>query len=174
MPNRKQASELVDKVGLTTKHSPSPLTRKGAAALQVLMDAGGGRLAGRSGSSRHCRLLPVAVLAAHAVDGRRGALGHTVAQFVLPQALRNTVLLLLGVGLVCACWAPAAPQLVTAYDFPGRGVLAWALLLPLAVPTYIVAFAYLDLLHPIGPIERPCAPCWATTARASFACRNCA
>ena len=45
------------------------------------------------------------------------------------------------------------PTWSTAYDFPGRSVLAWALLLPLAVPTYIVAFAYLDLLHPIGPIQ---------------------
>ncbi|EGC99917.1 binding-protein-dependent transport systems inner membrane component, partial [Burkholderia sp. TJI49] len=50
------------------------------------------------------------------------------------------------VGTGCA-W------LVTAYDFPGRRVLSWALLLPLAVPTYIVAFAYLDLLHPIGPVQ---------------------
>src|SRR3546814_7387802 len=46
-----------------------------------------------------------------------------------------------------------AAWLVTAYDFPGRRALAWALLLPLAVPTYIVAFAYLDLLHPLGPIQ---------------------
>jgi iron(III) transport system permease protein len=46
-----------------------------------------------------------------------------------------------------------AAWLVTAYDFPGRRMLAWALLLPLAVPTYIVAFAYLDLLHPLGPVQ---------------------
>ena len=72
---------------------------------------------------------------------------------MLPQALRNTVLLLLGVGLVCAVLGTGSAWLVTAYAFPGRGVLVWALLLPLAVPTYIVAFAYLDLLHPIGPIQ---------------------
>lgn len=51
---------------------------------------------------------------------------------------------LLGTG---AAW------LVAAYDFPSRKILVWALLLPLAVPTYIIAFAYLDLLHPIGPIQ---------------------
>ena len=38
-------------------------------------------------------------------------------------------------------------------SFPGRRLLDWALLLPLAVPTYIVAFAYLDILHPIGPVQ---------------------
>jgi iron(III) transport system permease protein len=43
--------------------------------------------------------------------------------------------------------------LVTAYDFPGRRVVDWALLLPLAMPTYIVAFSYLDLWHPIGPLQ---------------------
>ena len=42
---------------------------------------------------------------------------------------------------------------MTAYDFPTRRVLTWARLLPPAVPTYIIAFAYLDLLHPIGPIQ---------------------
>ena len=42
---------------------------------------------------------------------------------------------------------------MTAYEFPTRRTLTWALLLPLAVPTYIIAFAYLDLLHPIGPIQ---------------------
>ncbi|AHV91093.1 binding--dependent transport system inner membrane component family protein [Bordetella holmesii ATCC 51541] len=42
---------------------------------------------------------------------------------------------------------------MAAYDFPSRNILVWALLLPLAVPTYIIAFAYLDLLHPIGPVQ---------------------
>lgn len=37
--------------------------------------------------------------------------------------------------------------------FSGRKILSWALLLPLAMPTYIVAFAWLDLLHPIGPLQ---------------------
>jgi iron(III) transport system permease protein len=46
-----------------------------------------------------------------------------------------------------------AAWLVTAYDFPGRRILDWALLLPLAVPTYIVAYAYLDILHPVGPVQ---------------------
>nr|WP_229583179.1 iron ABC transporter permease [Paracoccus sp. S-4012] len=46
-----------------------------------------------------------------------------------------------------------AAWIVTAYDFPGRRVLAWALLLPLAMPTYIIAYAYLDLLHPVGPVQ---------------------
>jgi len=74
-------------------------------------------------------------------------------RFVIPHALRNTVWMLAGVGVLVTCLGTGAAWLVTAYDFPSRRVLVWALLLPLAVPTYIVAFAYLDLWHPIGPIQ---------------------
>ncbi|AZY52620.1 iron ABC transporter permease [Bordetella avium] len=76
-----------------------------------------------------------------------------LATYVLPQALANTSLLLLGVGALVCLLGTGAAWLVTAYDFPSRKILTWALLLPLAVPTYIIAFAYLDLLHPIGPVQ---------------------
>ncbi len=95
---------------------------------------------------------PIAVLCWFALDAAPGHWAHLSAH-VLPQALKNTVLLLLGVGVLAGLLGTGSAWLVTAYDFPGRGVLTWALLLPLAVPTYIVAFAYLDLLHPIGPIQ---------------------
>ena len=72
---------------------------------------------------------------------------------VLPQAALNTALLLTGVGALVLLIGTGCAWLVTACDFPGRRVLNWALLLPLAMPTYIVAFAYLDLLHPIGPVQ---------------------
>ncbi|HWT20553.1 MAG TPA: iron ABC transporter permease, partial [Variovorax sp.] len=72
---------------------------------------------------------------------------------VLPQAALNTALLLMGVGTLVLLIGTGCAWLVTACDFPGRRMLNWALLLPLAMPTYIVAFAYLDLLHPIGPVQ---------------------
>lgn len=58
-----------------------------------------------------------------------------------------------GVGAMVLTIGVGTAWLVTAYDFAGRRVLEWALLLPLAVPTYVVAFAYLDILHPIGPVQ---------------------
>ncbi|MFG6416527.1 ABC transporter permease [Roseateles sp. DC23W] len=76
-----------------------------------------------------------------------------LAAHVLPDAAWNTALLMAGVGTLVLLIGTACAWVVTAYDFPGRGVLHWALLLPLAMPTYIVAFAYLDLLHPIGPVQ---------------------
>ncbi|MCO5120599.1 MAG: iron ABC transporter permease [Burkholderiaceae bacterium] len=97
-------------------------------------------------------VLPIVVLAGHALMADASHWVH-LAEYVLPQALRNTVLLLSGVAVLVAVLGTGSAWLVTAYDFPGRGMLTWALLLPLAVPTYIIAFAYLDLLHPIGPIQ---------------------
>ena len=62
---------------------------------------------------------------------------------------RHVGVLALVVGVV----GTGTAWLVTAFDFPGRRTMAWALLLPLAVPTYIVAYVYLDLLHPLGPLH---------------------
>ncbi|MDU5729502.1 MAG: iron ABC transporter permease, partial [Citrobacter freundii] len=73
--------------------------------------------------------------------------------YVLPAALKNTVLLLAGVAVMVGVIGVGSAWAVTAWDFPGRKILSWALLLPLAMPTYIVAFAWLDLLHPIGPLQ---------------------
>jgi iron(III) transport system permease protein len=97
-------------------------------------------------------LLPLLALAWTAAQGSDGLWSHIAAN-VLPHATRNTVLLLLGVGVLTVALGTGSAWLVTAYDFPGRRVMAWALLLPLAVPTYIVAYAYLDLLHPLGPVQ---------------------
>lgn len=95
---------------------------------------------------------PVVSLTFIASQGSGDLWPHIFA-FVLPQALKETAILLLGVGVVVVTLGAGLAWLVTAYEFPGRRIFDWALLLPLATPTYIVAFAYLDLLHPIGPIQ---------------------
>jgi len=97
-------------------------------------------------------LAPVAALALIASDGAGDLWPHLVAN-VIPVAFRVTGLLLVGVGILVIFIGASTAWLVTAYDFPGRRVLDWALLLPLAVPTYIIAYAYLDILHPIGPLQ---------------------
>lgn len=97
-------------------------------------------------------LLPVATLVVIAAGGSADTWAHIAAN-VLPSAVPTTVILLAGVGAVVIAVGTGSAWLVTAYDFPGRRMLDWALLLPLAVPTYVVAFAYLDLLHPIGPVQ---------------------
>ena len=96
-------------------------------------------------------LAPLAGLALLALSGS-GALWPHLARYVLPQAAVETALLLAGVGVIVTGVGTGTAWLVTAFHFPGRRVLAWALLLPLAMPTYIVAYAYVDVLHPLGPI----------------------
>lgn len=97
-------------------------------------------------------LAPVLGLAWAAAEGSSGLWGHLLTH-VLPVSLFNTVLLLLGVGVLVGVLGTGSAWLVTAFAFRGRQVLAWALLLPLAVPAYIAAFAYLDVLHPLGPVQ---------------------
>ncbi|MBW9064914.1 iron ABC transporter permease [Rhizobium herbae] len=97
-------------------------------------------------------MLPFLALLLQAAQGSAGLWSHLVST-VLPVALMDTIILLSGVGLIAAIIGTTTAWLVTAYMFPGRRVLEWALLLPLAVPTYIIAYAYLDILHPIGPVQ---------------------
>ena len=97
-------------------------------------------------------VLPVGGLLLEAIKGSAGLWAHLFST-ILPVALTDTVILLAGVGLITAIIGTTTAWLVTAYEFPGRRVLEWALLLPLAVPTYIIAYAYLDILHPIGVVQ---------------------
>ncbi|WCS28685.1 iron ABC transporter permease (plasmid) [Methylobacterium sp. NMS14P] len=97
-------------------------------------------------------LSPVISLGLAALGGGSELWPH-LAAYVLPQAIRDTALLLAGVGLLVIGLGTGTAWLVSAFDFPGRRVLEGALLLPLAMPTYVVAYAYLDLLHPLGPLQ---------------------
>ncbi len=97
-------------------------------------------------------LAPIVTLCWYALQGTTEHWSHLLS-YVLPTAFTNTVLLLLGVGVLVACLGVGSAWLISAFQFPSRRMLSWALLLPLAVPTYIVAFAYLDILHPIGPVQ---------------------
>ncbi|QEI13824.1 ABC transporter permease [Cellvibrio japonicus] len=97
-------------------------------------------------------LLPVLSLVGYALEGS-GELWPHLRAYVLPQALSQTLGLLVGVGCLVIVLGTGSAWLVTAYQFPGRRLLSWALLLPLAVPSYIVAYVYLDILHPIGPLQ---------------------
>jgi iron(III) transport system permease protein len=76
-----------------------------------------------------------------------------LAATVLPGYVRTTMALLLGVGALALLLGVATAWLVTMYRFPGRRVFEWALLLPLAVPAYVVAYVYTDVLEYAGPVQ---------------------
>ncbi len=97
-------------------------------------------------------LLPLAALVWIAVTPTGDVWGHLL-QTVLPGALRTTLLLMLGVGLITGITGVGTAWLVTMCNFPGRRIMDWALLVPLAVPTYIIAFAYVEVLDFTGPVQ---------------------
>lgn len=74
-------------------------------------------------------------------------------EHVLPRVALNTVLLVLLVGLSTALLGAALAWLVAAHEFPGRRVFAWALLLPLAVPAYVLAVVFAGALDYAGPLQ---------------------
>ena len=76
-----------------------------------------------------------------------------MAATVLPEYLWVTVQLAVMVGIgVVAMGVPAA-VLVTVFDFRGRRAFEWLLLLPLAMPAYVTAYAYTDFLQFSGPLQ---------------------
>lgn len=96
--------------------------------------------------------LPVATLLQLALSDQSSAMAHVLGT-VLPAAARETALLLAGVAILTAFFGTGAAWLVTAFDFPLRRVLAIALVLPLAMPTYIAAAIYVEWLDAAGPVQ---------------------
>lgn len=88
--------------------------------------------------------------------GALGALGtgsNGLAAAMLPTALRETGLLMALVGVTTGAMGLIAAWLVTHYEFPLRRFFDWALVLPLAVPTYLAAYSYVEFLDFTGPIQ---------------------
>ncbi|OIN92454.1 MAG: ABC transporter permease [Comamonadaceae bacterium CG1_02_60_18] len=97
-------------------------------------------------------LVPVVVSALAFAQVDASIMRH-LRQYVLPDLLRNTLWLLLGVGVGVTLLGVSLAALVALCDFPGRRWLQWALLLPLAVPAYVSGFVMIDLLDYGGPLQ---------------------
>ncbi|MBO6900213.1 MAG: iron ABC transporter permease [Rhizobiaceae bacterium] len=97
-------------------------------------------------------LLPIAVVVGIALSGDGSDWPHLVRN-VLPQATGATLLLLVLVAAGTASIGVTSAWMVVAYDFPFRKVLAWVLVLPLAVPPYLAAYAFAEFLHFSGPVQ---------------------
>jgi iron(III) transport system permease protein len=98
--------------------------------------------------------LPVAgVIANVFFSGASWEVLKHLASTVLWQASLNSLLLGALVALGVCLVGVSGAWLTTVYDFPGRRWLAHALLLPLAMPAYVMAYAYTDLLQFAGPVQ---------------------
>jgi len=76
-----------------------------------------------------------------------------LSRTVLPDQALQSFLLAGGVGLGVALLGAATATAVGLFQFPGRKVFEWALLLPLAMPAYVLAYAATDALQPSGPVQ---------------------
>ena len=85
--------------------------------------------------------LPLVVIMIGVLGRGSETWGHLV-DTVLPVYVGNSAILMLGVGGLSLLIGLAPAWLVSAYDFPGRRIFEWALVLPLAIPTYIIAYTY--------------------------------
>jgi iron(III) transport system permease protein len=97
-------------------------------------------------------LLPIAVVIAIALSGGGSDWPH-LAQHVIPHSTSTTLWLLALVAAGTASIGVTSAWMVVAYDFPFRRMLAWMLVLPLAVPPYLAAYAFAEFLHFSGPVQ---------------------
>jgi iron(III) transport system permease protein len=98
-------------------------------------------------------LLPVlAVVARGAAPGAGETWSH-LADTVLPRYALNTIALVVLVGAGVAFGGTLTGWALAQFRFPGSATFEWALLLPLAMPAYVMAYAYTDALQYAGPVQ---------------------
>ena len=95
---------------------------------------------------------PILSVIAAATGDSEGLWAHLAAT-VLPRYVANTLALMAGVGLLSLVLGVSTAWVVTRYAFPGRRVLEWMLVLPFAVPAYLIAYVYTDFLDYAGPVQ---------------------
>jgi len=95
---------------------------------------------------------PLCFLLFESLQGSSEVFSH-LWDTVLWDYIANTLLLILGVGVVSSAIALPLGWLTAYCDFPGRKQFEWALMLPLAMPTYIIAYVYTDLFDYAGPVQ---------------------
>jgi len=96
--------------------------------------------------------LPVIVVASSLFSPSKAVWQH-LGQTILPLLLTNTAMLLTGVGVGTFVLGSGLAWLVTAFDFPGKQYFRWLLVLPMAIPAYVMGFIYMALFDFAGPFH---------------------
>lgn len=77
---------------------------------------------------------------------------HILQNRLVPYTLTTLFVLAVSAIVMLGLAVPAA-WLVSVYNFPGRGLFSWAMILPLAMPGYVMAYAWADLMGVAGPLQ---------------------
>ena len=97
--------------------------------------------------------MPVLSVFSNVLVGGTGPTWSHLAATVLPEFIRNTMILCVVVGLGVSSIGVTCAWLTTMLEFPGRRIFEWALVLPLAMPAYVMAYVYTDFLQFVGPLQ---------------------
>ena len=97
-------------------------------------------------------IAPIVALLILAAQGDAEIWDH-LRSTVLADYVINSLSLAIGVALISTVLGVVSAVLISQYQFPGKGFFEWALLLPLAMPAYITAYAYTGLLDVAGPAQ---------------------
>ncbi|WP_417628558.1 ABC transporter permease [Pararhodobacter aggregans] len=96
--------------------------------------------------------LPIAAVVLQVFRPTEGAWSHLAAT-VLPLYLSNSLLLVLLSVTMASLVGVGAGWLIAGFEFRGRGVLQWALMLPMTMPGYVIAYVYYEQLAYAGPVQ---------------------
>ncbi|MEL7540496.1 MAG: iron ABC transporter permease, partial [Pseudomonadota bacterium] len=77
---------------------------------------------------------------------------HILQNRLAPYTITTLITLLIAAIIMLGLAVPAA-WVISQYEFPGRSVFSWALILPLAMPGYVMAYAWADLMGVAGPLQ---------------------
>ncbi len=97
--------------------------------------------------------LPVLSVGANLFAGGTADTWNHLAATVLPEYIGNSLWLCVGVAVGVGSMGTTMAWLTAMHDFPGRRVFEWALLLPLAMPAYVLAYTYTDFFQFVGPVQ---------------------
>ena len=97
-------------------------------------------------------LMPIAALVFLAWGETGGLMQHLFAT-VLGRYFFNTMMLIAGVAVIALFFGVSSAWVVSRYQFPGRSIVEWMLVLPAAVPAYIIAYTYTDFFEYAGPVQ---------------------
>ena len=97
-------------------------------------------------------LSPVVAIVVTAHGDSAGLWSH-LAETVLPRYVLNTITLMMSVGALSLIFGVSSAWIIFRFDFIGRRHIQWILLLPAAIPGYLIAYTYTDFLEYAGPVQ---------------------
>ena len=110
---------------------------------------------------------PILSLLVIAVLGEFSSLVYILGNLIPPAAF-TTLVLMFGVAILTATVGSILAWAVTFFEFPGRRVFAWLVVLPLAIPPYIAAYTFTEFLEFTGPVQSAIRDLWGFSSSRDY------